>query len=62
MSEELIRGAAACDVDLSGVENEWNAENQLKRVTKEGVEVARFAYDPLGRRVEKVAGGVTYKF
>jgi len=38
---------------------EWNAENDLTRVTKNGAEVARFAYDPAGRRVEKVAGGVT---
>ena len=38
---------------------EWNAENQLVRVTKNSVEVATFQYDPLGRRVEKVAGSVT---
>ncbi len=38
---------------------EWNAENQLKRVLKDSVEVARFAYDPAGRRVERVAGGIT---
>ena len=37
----------------------WNAENQLVKVEKNGAEQARFAYDPLGRRVEKVAGGVT---
>jgi RHS repeat-associated protein len=36
---------------------EWNAENQLTRVTKNAVEQVRFKYDPLGRRVEKVAGG-----
>jgi len=38
---------------------EWNAENQLKRVLKDAAEVARFAYDSKGRRVEKVASGVT---
>ena len=32
---------------------------ELKRVLKNSVEQARFAYDPIGRRVEKVAGGVT---
>jgi uncharacterized protein RhaS with RHS repeats len=37
----------------------WSVENQLMRVDKNGVEVARFAYDPLGRRVRKIAGGVT---
>jgi RHS repeat-associated protein len=37
----------------------WNAENQLTKVEKNGSEVARFAYDPMGRRVEKVAGGLT---
>jgi RHS repeat-associated protein len=38
---------------------EWNAENQLTRVTKNTIEQARFKYDPLGRRVEKVAGSTT---
>ncbi|MCU0241158.1 MAG: RHS repeat-associated core domain-containing protein [Vicinamibacteria bacterium] len=37
----------------------WNAENQLTRVTKNGVEVATFKYDPVGRRAEKVASGMT---
>ena len=41
---------------------EWNAKNQLTRVTKNAVEQARFIYDPLGRRVEKVAGGVTTNY
>jgi len=41
---------------------EWNALNQLTRVTKNSVEQARFAYDPLGRRVEKVVGGVTSSY
>jgi RHS repeat-associated protein len=40
----------------------WNAENQLTKVEKNAVEVARFAYDPLGARVEKVAGGVTTSY
>jgi RHS repeat-associated protein len=38
---------------------EWNADNQLTRVTKNAVEQARFKYDPRGRRVEKTAGAVT---
>jgi RHS repeat-associated protein len=41
---------------------EWSVTNQLRRVLKDGSEVARFAYDPLGRRVEKVAGGMTYSW
>jgi YD repeat-containing protein len=41
---------------------EWNARNELTRVTKNSVEQARFSYDPQGRRVEKVAGGVTTTF
>jgi RHS repeat-associated protein len=41
---------------------EWTAENQLRRVRRDGVEVARFAYDPMGRRIEKVAGGTTIRF
>jgi RHS repeat-associated protein len=40
----------------------WNAENQLTKVEKNGSEVARFAYDPVGRRVEKAAGGATAAF
>jgi RHS repeat-associated protein len=40
----------------------WNAENQLNKVEKNGVEVARFSYDALDRRVEKVAGGVTTSY
>ena len=38
---------------------QWNAENQLVRVEKNGVEAARYAYDPLGRRVEKIENGVS---
>jgi RHS repeat-associated protein len=38
---------------------EWNPENQLTRVTKNAIEQARFKYDPIGRRVEKVASGLT---
>ncbi len=41
---------------------EWNAHNELTRVTKNTMEQARFSYDPLGRRVEKVAGGVTNSY
>jgi RHS repeat-associated protein len=37
----------------------WNAENQLVKVEENGAEVARFAYDPIGRRVEKLSAGVT---
>ena len=36
--------------------------NQLIRVTKNGVEQARFGYDALGRRVEKVAGGAATNY
>lgn len=41
---------------------EWNARDELTRVTKNAVEQARFAYDPKGRRVEKVAGGITTSY
>jgi RHS repeat-associated protein len=42
----------------------WDAENQLKWACNttpctEAASVASFKYDPLGRRVEKVAGGLT---
>jgi RHS repeat-associated protein len=41
---------------------EWNAENQLKRVLKNAVEQSRFGYDPVGRRVETIAGAVTQTY
>jgi RHS repeat-associated protein len=41
---------------------EWNARNELTRVTKNSVEQARFTYDPLGRRVEKAVGGVATSY
>jgi RHS repeat-associated protein len=40
----------------------WNAENQLTKVEKNGVEVARFAYDPTGRRVERMVAGETHTY
>ncbi len=40
----------------------WNAENQFTRVERNGIEVARFVYDPNGRRVQKVAGGLTTSY
>ncbi len=41
---------------------EWNAKNELVRVTRDGTEVATFSYDPLGRRVEKAAGGLIHNY
>lgn len=41
---------------------EWTVENELARVLKDGAEVARFSYDALGRRVEKVAGSTTMRY
>lgn len=38
---------------------EWDAENRLVRALDNSVEVARFTYDGLGRRAEKISGGVT---
>lgn len=38
---------------------EWTALNQLARVARDGVEVARFEYDPVGRRLAKIDGTVT---
>ena len=63
-------GNLATKTDSSGTWTYvWNAENQLLRVclnadpcTPEATAVARFRYDPIGRRVEKVAGTVTTAF
>ncbi len=41
---------------------EWDAENRLKRVLKNGAEQARFAYDALGRRIERVIGTTTIRY
>ncbi|MGH7552983.1 MAG: RHS repeat-associated core domain-containing protein, partial [Longimicrobiales bacterium] len=49
--------------DSSGSwEYEWDGRNLLTRVLKDELEVVSFAYDPLGRRVQKVSGGVTTKY
>jgi RHS repeat-associated protein len=40
----------------------WNAQNELTGVAKNGATVGDYKYDPLGRRVEKVAGGVTTRY
>jgi YD repeat-containing protein len=41
---------------------EWSARNELARVLKNNVEQARFSYDPMGRRAEKIAAGVTTSY
>jgi RHS repeat-associated protein len=42
---------------------DWDGANRLVRVLRGGVEVARFAYDGLGRRVQKTTtGGVTHQY
>jgi RHS repeat-associated protein len=40
----------------------WDAENRLKSVTQNGTTIASFAYDSIGRRVQKSAGGVTTRY
>jgi RHS repeat-associated protein len=41
---------------------EWDAADRLTRVLDNGAEIARFAYDGAGRRVQKVSGGVTRSY
>jgi RHS repeat-associated protein len=41
---------------------EWTVENELKRVTKNGAEIARYAYDALGRRVSRTVGPNVYRY
>jgi RHS repeat-associated protein len=60
--EKEISGCVSSASDPPYFCMEWNAEGQLKRVSLNGNEVARFSYDPAGRRVEKVAGGVTTSY
>jgi RHS repeat-associated protein len=40
----------------------WDAENRLVEVKQGGNTLAAFAYDGVGRRVEKVVGGVTHRY
>lgn len=57
-----ISGCVSSVSDPSYFCMEWNAENQLTRVLLNSNEVARFSYGPLGRRVEKVASGITTSY
>jgi RHS repeat-associated protein len=41
---------------------EYDAANRLTRVLNGGSEVARFTYDGLGRRVQRIAGGLTTSY
>src|SRR5262249_13060289 len=41
---------------------DWNVENELKRVTKNGAEVARYTYDAVGRRVSRTVAPNVYKY
>ena len=41
---------------------QWNGRNELAKVNKNGVELARFTYDPLGRRIEKATAGTVYSY
>lgn len=67
-NEMLLMGASGSSYDRNGNlisrtdaagawTYEWDEENRLTRVTRDGLEVAAFKYDALGRRVEKSAGG-----
>lgn len=40
----------------------WDAENRLVEVKQGGNTLATFAYDGMGRRVEKAAAGVTHRY
>jgi RHS repeat-associated protein len=41
---------------------EWDAADRLVRVLDDGIEIARFAYDGDGRRVQKTSGGVARSY
>ena len=41
---------------------EWDTADRLVRVLDDGIEVARFAYDGTGRRVQKITGGTTRSY
>jgi RHS repeat-associated protein len=41
---------------------EWDAADRLTRVLDDGIEIARFAYDGTGRRVQKVSSGTARNY
>jgi RHS repeat-associated protein len=41
---------------------EWDAADRLVRMLDDGPEIARFAYDGNGRRVQKISGGTTRSY
>jgi RHS repeat-associated protein len=56
-------GNLVSKADVTGVwAYQWNAENQLVSVAQNGATVATFRYDPLGRRIEKQASGLTTRY
>ncbi|MHC4153819.1 MAG: hypothetical protein ACYST6_02670 [Planctomycetota bacterium] len=45
-----MRGRA----DKDGYEYQYDYENRIVRITKDGNDIAEFAYDALGRRIRKI--------
>jgi RHS repeat-associated protein len=54
----LTQNAAGSTTDVYA----WDAENQLKSITQNGTTIATFSYDPIGRRLQKVASGTTTNY
>ena len=56
------KSAGACTPGGALTEYEYDPENRLRRVLSDGVEIARYRYDGLTRRVERVANGVSTRY
>ena len=48
-----------CNLDYT---YEYDYENRLNKITKNSSTKAEYTYDALGRRIEKIAGGVTTRY
>ena len=46
-------------LDADDYEYEYDYENRIVKITKNSTTIAEYAYDALGRRIRKIAGGAT---
>ena len=46
----MLNGAGNLTTDKDGYQYEYDYENRIVRITKDGNDIAEFAYDALGRR------------
>jgi len=50
---QIYKVAGNLTADKDGYEYQYDYENRIVKITKDGSAIAEFAYDALGRRIEK---------